>query len=106
MKGPRKISLPETYTNRRGETFEYTIHDHEIGDGRDYWLYTIQVKHETWGFRAFGVHATKQAFPTTALAEHLARTVALEAVQQRLEQATATGFPLVFPTWFDGWFVI
>jgi hypothetical protein len=102
----KQITASETYRNRAGEEFEYAIHRHTLTSEHDYWLYTIQAKHDKWGFRAFGVYATKKAFPTQELAEHLAKTLAVDAMKCRLEQSTAEGFPLVFPLWDEGWWLL
>ena len=102
----KQISFPEKYKTRIGEEFEYVIHRHTLTPEHNYWLYTIQAKHGTWGFRAFGVYVTKNAFPQHELAEHLARTLAVEAMKERLEQANREGFPLVFPSWNEGWWLL
>jgi len=64
------------------------------------------VKHSQWGFRAFSVFVTKEAFPKEELAEHLARTLGVKEVKMRLEQATPQGFPQAFPIWNEGWFLL
>jgi len=102
----KQISVAEKYKNKANEEFEYTLYRHTLSPEHNYWLYTVQVKHATWGFRAFGIYATKEACPTQDLAEHLAKTLGIEAVKGRLEQASPQGFPMVFPSWFEGWWVL
>jgi len=102
----KQITLPEKYRNRAGEEFEYVIQRHTLTPEHDYWLYTIQAKHNKWGFRAFGVYVTKKAFPKQELAENLAKTLAVEAMKGRLEQASEEGFPLVFPSSGEGWWLL
>lgn len=102
----KQVSLPEKYRNTAGEEFEYTIHRHALKPETDYWLFSIQAKHPKWGYRAFGVHLKKDQFPQQELAEHLAKTLAIDAMKGRLEQATEEGFPLVFPSFYDGWVLL
>lgn len=102
----KQISVSEKYSNTSGEEFEYTIYRHNLKPETDYWLYTIQVKHHKWGYRPFGVYATKTAFPKQELAERLAKTLAVQEMKGRLEQASVEGFPIIFPTYSDGWFLL
>lgn len=102
----KQISFPEKCRNRVGEEFEYTLHRHMLKPETDYWLFTIQVKHSKWGYRAFGVYLKKEQFPQQELAEHLAKTLAVDAMKARLEQASAEGFPLVFPSFYEGWVLL
>jgi len=103
---PKQLTLPEKYKNRAGQEFEYTIYRHPGKPENDYWLYTIQAKHAAWGFRSFGVYAIKASFPQQDQAELLVKTLAVEEMKGRLETATEQGFPMVFPTFSDGWFLL
>jgi hypothetical protein len=58
----KQITFPEKYRNGAGEEFEYVIQRHTLTPEHDYWLYTIQAKHNKWGFRAFGVEAVEKPF--------------------------------------------
>jgi flavin-dependent dehydrogenase len=106
MMKAKQITSPEKYKNKDGEEFEYTIHRHDLDPTTDYWLFTIQAKHSSWGFRAFGVYAKKSTFPNQDMAEHLAKSLATDEMKSRLNQATSEGFPLVFPIFSDGWFLL
>lgn len=104
---PKALTFPETYATSKGLEFGYTIYDHLLSDQEhNYRLYTIQVQHKEWGFRAFSVYVQKDKFPVEDVAVHLVRTLALDYIKSRLEEATSSGFPLTFLASFEGWYVL
>ena len=100
------IATPGTHTTSKGEQFSIEIKKRKLTDAHTYWLYYIEAKHETWGVQRFYVFVTKQSLPVETLADHLAKTLALNATKDLLEEATETGRPLRFPFITDGWAIM
>lgn len=97
---------PVTHRNSKGELFELTVSKAILSEQHDYWLYTVQTKHEEWGTRGFSGLLTKRAYPNKAAADELARTLMLDEVKARLELATPEGLPLFDPSFNEGWCLI
>jgi hypothetical protein len=100
------ISPTITHTSSKGEKFSVEIRRRKLTDAHTYWLYYIEAKHEKWGILRFHVFVTKQSQPVEDLADHLAKTLALEAAKGLLEEATETGRPLRLPLVTDGWAIM
>lgn len=100
------ISPPSPHTSSKGETFSIEVKKRKLTDAHTYWLYFIEAKHEKWGVQRFHVFVTKQSQPIEDLADHLAKTLAVEAAKGLLEEATGAGRPLRFPFVKDGWAII
>jgi hypothetical protein len=94
---------PASHKTRRGETFEIGLKKKHLSDAHTYWLYFVDAKHDQWGHQRFHIFVTKQAFPDEGLADRLVQTLGLEAAKARLEEATAQGRPLYFPSMHEGW---
>jgi hypothetical protein len=101
------VTAVTQYQNKHNEHFEYTIYRNPLTLEHNYFLYTIQVKHPEWGFRGFSIFVTKAICQSNEQsAEHLAVTLGLDEVKLRMDQATATGFPMLFPSLHEGWTVL
>jgi hypothetical protein len=100
------ISAPIPHTSSKGEKFTIEMKKRKLTASHTYWLYYIEAKHEGWGVQRFHVFVTKQSQPVEDLADHLAKTLALKAAKDLLEEATETGRPLRFPFIADGWAIM
>lgn len=95
----------EQHKNSKGEEFNLTLRKKHLSPAHNYWLYFVEAEHQTWRKMGFGVFVTKQAFPKEELADHLAKTLAMDEVKRLLEEATSEGRPLYFPQFHEGWAV-
>src|SRR3954470_5023445 len=102
----QQISLPEKYRSSSGSTFEYVFYHHVLSSEHDYWLFTIQVSHPSWGIRPFGVYVTKQEVATQEGADWMTKTFAVLVALVRLEVSTEDTYRDVRFHVFNGWWVM
>lgn len=95
----------QSHKTKRGEIFTLTLRKKKLSDQHNYWMYFVEAEHKLWRKTGFSVIVTKAAFPDEALADHLAQTLAMDEVKNRLEEATAEGRPLYLPVLHEGWVV-
>lgn len=95
----------EMHRSSKGEEFNLTLRKKHLSAAHNYWLYFVEVEHQTWRKMGFVVFATKESFPKEEFADQLARTLAMDEVKRLLEDATKDGRPLYFPQFYEGWAV-
>ena len=99
--------VPEfIHTTSKNEKFEITLKKKVLSEQHNYWLYFVDACHEKWRKAGFGIFVTKQAYPQEELADHLAKTLALDECKARLEEVTEEGRPLYFPGLHEGWAIM
>ena len=107
MKHPVEAIIPSLeHTTSKGQKFELCLKKKNLSEKHDYWLYIIETKHESWGNKAFSAFVTKSSYPNEELADSLAKSIIVDTVKQRLEEATHEGLPLYFPVSHEGFAII
>ena len=92
-----------SHQTSKGQSFTLSLTKKNLSEEHNYWLYFITAEHQTWRKQGFSVFVTKQSYPNEVLADHLAKTLALDSAKHLLEEAVEDGRPMYQPQFIEGW---